>query len=183
MKQFYSSVLILLGILPAGSQDQRPAGACRLETKYDGSVDTTTVHCDLYESAGEQGRLVVRANASFRGKEPDGTAKFWLGLASFRGGATRRTQRLFQEAATLHLSLDSDRLEIPVIDYRNDFYELNRLLAESARAEIGRDDLRKLLEAGSLEGRWGGAGFKLSDAAHASLKDFITHQVFAVNNR
>jgi hypothetical protein len=32
------------------------------------------------------------------------------------------------------------------------FYELNHLLAESARAEVGREDLRKLLAAESLEG-------------------------------
>jgi len=57
------------------------------------------------------------------------------------------------------------------------------LLAESARAEVGREDLRKLLAAESLEGKWGDIEFKLSEAALASLKDFISRQVFAASDR
>jgi hypothetical protein len=79
--------------------------------------------------------------------------------------------------------MDSARLEVPVKDYRNDFYELNRLLAESARAEISREDLRKLLEARSVEGRWGDVEFKLSEAALTALKDLISRQVFAAGDR
>jgi hypothetical protein len=79
--------------------------------------------------------------------------------------------------------VDSARLEIPVTEYRNDFFELNRLFAESARAEISREDLRKLLEVKSLSGNWGGAEFRFSDANLASLKYFISHQVFASSER
>jgi hypothetical protein len=57
------------------------------------------------------------------------------------------------------------------------------LLAESARAEVGREDLRKLLAAESLKGKWGAIEFKLSEAALASLKAFISRQVFAANDR
>src|SRR5262249_18327060 len=96
-----------------------------------------------------------------------------------KGGATRQTQPLFKEATTLFLMTESARLTIPIKDYRNEFFELNRLLAERARAEIGNEDLQKLLDARSLEGRWGGVEFKFSDTALASLKDFISHQVFA----
>jgi hypothetical protein len=74
-------------------------------------------------------------------------------------------------------------MEVPVKNYRTDFYELNRLLAESARAEIRREDLQKLLEARSVEGKWGNIEFKLSDDALAALKDFISRQVLAASDR
>src|SRR5262249_23714860 len=156
MKQTKSIILLFLAVLPAFSQDRQPAGACRLETKYDHNTDTTTVHCDLLELGEGAPKLAVRANASFRGKEPDETAIFWFSLSSYKGGATRQTQPLFKEATTLFLMTESARLTIPIKDYRNDFFELNRLLAERARAEIGNEDLQKLLDARSLEGKWGG---------------------------
>jgi|SRR5215475_13326250 len=54
-------------------------------------------------------------------------------------------------------------------------------LIESARAEIGREDLRKLLNAKSLKAEWGGVEFKFSGAALASLKDFISRRIFAAD--
>jgi len=164
-------------------QDQQPFQVGRIETKYDRAADTTTAQCDLVELGQGAPRLIVLANASFSGREPNKNAIFWLGLSSYKGGATRRTQRSFKEATTLYLTMDSTRLEVPVKDYRNDFYELNRLLAESARAEISREDLRKLLDARSIEGKWGDIEFKVSEAALASLKDFISHEVFASSDR
>jgi len=164
-------------------QDHQPTRVSRVEARYDSLADTTTVQCDLVELGKGAPRLTIRANASFRGKEPTGTTKFWLGLASYKGGATRRTQRSFEEATTLYLTMDSTRLEVPVKDYHNDFYELNRLLAESARAEISREDLYKLLNAKSVEGRWGDVEFKLSEDALTALKDFISRQVFAASDR
>jgi hypothetical protein len=164
-------------------QDHQPTPVSRVEARYDRLADTTIVQCDLVELGQGAPRLTVRANASFRGKEPNETTKFWLGLASYKGGATRRTQRSFEEATTLYLTMDSARLGVPVKDYHNDFYELNSLLAESARAEISREDLHKLLDAKSVEGKWGDVEFKLSDAALASLKDFISRQVFAASDR
>jgi hypothetical protein len=168
---------------PTFPQDHQPNPAIRFEARYDRLADTTTVQCNLVELGKGAPRLTIRANASFRGKEPNETTKFWLGLASYKGGATRRTQPLFKEATTLYLAMDSARLEVPVKDYRNDFYELNSLLAESARAELGLEHLRKLLDAKSVEGKWGDVEFKLSEAALMSLKDFISHQGFAANNR
>jgi hypothetical protein len=183
MKLAYSGALLLLVFFPALRQGDQPASLCRIETKYDRSTDTTTLQCNLIELGKGAPKLIVQANASFRGKGPKETAKFWFGLSSYRGGATRHTQRLFQEATTLYLAIDSERLEIPVIDYHTDFYELNQLLAESARAEINREDLRRLLDARSLEGKWGDVDFKLSGAALSSLKGFIYNQVFAANGR
>jgi len=183
MKPAYSGALLLLAIFPALPQDHQPTRVGRIETKYDRLADTTTLQCNLVELGEGAPKLTVQANASFRGKEPNETAKFWLGLASYKSGATRRTQCSFMEATTLYLTTDSARLEVPVKDYHNDFYEMNRLLAEQARAEINREDLRKLLDARSIEGKWGDVEFKLSDAALASLKDFISRQVFAANDR
>jgi len=183
MKPAYSAALLLLAIFPALRQDHQPTRVGRIETKYDRSADTTTVQCDLIELGAGAPKLTVQANASFRGKEPNENAKFWLGLASYKGGATRRTQPLFKDVTMVSLIMDSARLEIPVKDYRNDFYELNRLLAESARAELSREDLKKLLDAKRLEGKWGDVEFKLPDAALASLMVFISRQVFAANDR
>jgi hypothetical protein len=90
---------------------------------------------------------------------------------------------VFKEATMVSLIVDSARLEVPVKDYSNDFFELNRLLAERARAEISREDLQKLLDAESLEGNWGGVGFKFSNAALTSLKSFISRQVLAAPSR
>ncbi|HEU0173311.1 MAG TPA: hypothetical protein VFV58_03545 [Blastocatellia bacterium] len=182
-------VMLALGIgantptFPALPQDHQSTHVSRVEAKYDRLTDITTVQCDLVELGQGAPRLTVRANASFRGKEPNETAIFWLGLASYKGGATRHTRRSFEDATSLYLTMDSARLEVPVKDYRNDFYELNRLLAESARAEISREDLRKLLEARSVEGRWGDVEFKLSEAALTALKDLISRQVFAAGDR
>jgi hypothetical protein len=183
MKPAYSAALLLLAVFPALPQDSQTTRVGQIEAKYDRMADTTTVQCDLIELGAGAPKLTVQANVSFHGKEPNGAAIFWLGLASYKGGATRRTQRSFQEATTLYLTMDSARLEVPVKDYRNDFFELNRLLAESARAEISREDLRKLLDARSLEGKWGGVEFKFSEDALASLKDFISRQVFGSNDR
>jgi hypothetical protein len=175
--------MLLLSFFPSIAQDLQPTRVGQVESKFDRSTDTTTLQCNLVELGEGAPKLTVQAIASFRGKEPNETAIFWLGLASYKGGATRRTQRLFGEAKILYLTIDSARLEVPVKDYRNDFYELNHLLAESARAEVGREDLRKLLAAESLEGKWGDIEFKLSEAALALLKDFISRQVFAARDR
>ncbi len=183
MKQTHCVILLLLAIIPTFGQDRKPDGVCRLEITYDRGADTTTVKCGLLESVEATGRLIVQANATFQGREPNGTTTFRLGLSSYKGGATRRTAPLFKEATTLYLSVDSARLEIPIKDYGSDFFEMNRLLAERAYAEISRDDLQKLLDARSLAGKWGEVEFKFSDAALASLKDFISRQIFAANGR
>jgi hypothetical protein len=141
------------------------------------------MNCDLIEEVLTTGRLMISANTSFQGKEQNETAQFWLGLASYKGSANRRTPPLFKEATTLYLTADSARLEIPVKDYRKDFFELNHLLAEEARAEIGRKNLQKMVNARRIEGKWGSAEFKFSDAALASLKDFISRQASTVNDR
>ena len=183
MTNIYGIILLLLATLSANLQDRQPGGACRLESKYDRFADMTTVQCDLVELVASPARLTVQAKASFRGKEPNETAKFWLSLSSNRGGATRHTRPLFREATTLYLSTDSARLEIPVKDYGSDFYELVHSFSESASAEIGREDLRKLLKAKSLKGEWGGVEFNFSDAALVSLRDFLSRQIFAANGR
>jgi hypothetical protein len=183
MKRAYIIALLFPAVFPALSQDFQPTRVGLVEAKYDRLADTTTLQCNLVELGEGAPKLTVNANAFFRGKEPNGTAIFWLGLASYKGGATRRTPRLFKEATILYLTMDSARLEVAVKDYRNDFYELNLLLAESARAEINREDLRKLLDAQSIEGKWGDIDFKLSEVAIASLKDFISRQVFSASDR
>jgi hypothetical protein len=184
--QTRSVSLLLLAILSV-LQDQQPGSVCRLETKYDALADTTTVMCyDLVKFGEAPSGLSVRADAFFHGKEQDRgkgsdeIGRFWFVLSSDRSGSTRHTPPLFEVATTLYLSVDSTRLEIPLEDYRHDFFDLTRFCSESARAEIGRDDLQKLLEAKSLKGEWGGVEFQFSKAALASLKDFISSRVFAV---
>jgi len=183
MKQTFCLIPLLLSPQLVFPQDQPPASVCRPETKYDRVADRTTVQCDLIEQVTATGRLIVRAGASFQGKELKESAQFWFSLASYKGAAVRRTPPSFKEATTLYLTVDSARLEVPIKDYRNDFFELNRMLAEQARAEIGREDLQKLVSAKRLEGKWGGGEFKFSDGALASLKYFISRQAITANSR
>ena len=165
----------------AVAQNEPEAGLCRAETKYDRAGDTTTIECDLFESYKDHLRLIVRASVSFQGKEPNETAKFWLALLSFKSRATRRTSPLFKDLATLTFSVNAAQLELPIRDYRKDFYEMNRMLAERARAELSREDLRKLLDAKSLAGKGGAADFRFSGAALAALKEFITRKFFTTD--
>jgi hypothetical protein len=183
MKQIFCLVLLLLAPRLVLQQDQQSAVVCHSETKYDRDADITTVQCDLIEDVLVTGRLIVSAGTSFQGKEPNEPAQFWLGLASFKGSANRRTPPSFKEAMTLYLTADSAQLEVEVKDYRKEFFENNRLLAEEARAEISREDLQKLVHARRLEGKWGSAEFKFSDAALASIKEFISRQASTVNGR
>jgi hypothetical protein len=183
MKQTFCLILLLSVPGLVSQQDRQPAAVCRPEVRYDRAADMTTVQCDLIEQVAATGRLIVRAGASFQGKEPTEPAQLWLGLASYKGSANRRTPPSFKEATTLYLTADSARLEVPVKDYRKDFFELNRMLAEQARAEISHEDLQKLVDAKRLAGKWGSVEFKFSDSALASLKDFISRQASAANGR
>jgi len=177
MKPSFWATVLLLTLIANLTQD-KTNNVCRLETKYDRLTDTTIVHCDLVEMRDVPAKLTIQAVASYRGTEPNETAKFWLQFSGFITDASRNTQPVFQEATIVTLSLsDTTRLEVPVSDYHNDFFELNHLLAESARAEIIREDLRKLLDAKSLKCKWNVAEVKFSDAALSSLKSFISRQV------
>jgi hypothetical protein len=179
--KLFSSFLIVLAFFPYIHAQQKPVNVCRYETKYNHEADVTTVFCDELLKWGEApAGLTIRANVSFRGKESNETAVFWLTLSSNKGGATRTTRPLFQEAKSLQLSTGSESFDIPLRDYDKTYFELIRSSAESAHAEIGREELRKLLEARSLQGRWGTVEFKLSDPALISLKKFVSREVFHV---
>jgi hypothetical protein len=182
MKPSIWFTLLFLAIITPYIQD-RPGSVCRLETRYDNSTDTTTVRCDLVELRDAPARLTIQAVASYRGKESNETVKFWLDLSRFISGATINTKSVFQEVKAISLLSDKIRLEIPVSDYHNDFFELNRLLAESAEAEIGREDLRKLLDSNSLKAKWGDVEIEFSDIHLKSLKTFISRQVFLAETR
>lgn len=185
--KLFSTFLIVLAFFPPTQKKQlqpppaplKPVNVCRFETKYNHEADVTTVLCDELLKWGEApAGLTIRANVSFRGKESNETAVFWLTLSSNKGGATRTTRPLFQDAKTLQLSIGGESLEVPIRDYDKSYFELIRASAESAHAELGRGELRKLLDANSLQGRWGGVDFKLSDPALVSLKKFVAREVF-----
>jgi len=182
MKPSYWVSFLFLTLIVSLIQD-KTSNVCRLETKYDQVADTTVVRCDLVELRDVPARLTIQAVASYRGTEPNETTKFWLQLSGFITDASRRTQPVFQEATIITLSTETTRLEVPLSDYHNDFFELNRLLAESARAEISRNDLRKLLDARSLKCKWSDSEIKFSDASLSSLKSFISRQVFYADIR
>ena len=178
MLQTLGITLLLWMTLFVGGQNGEP-GVCRLDTKYDRVGDLTTVQCALLETTASPVKVSVWATASFQGKEPNETAKFWFVLSSHQSGATRRTPPFFQEASQLFLHIDGSQQSFPVTHYRKDFFELNRFLGESARAEINRADLQKLLNAKKLAGKWGEVEFTFSAAALTSLQDFLSRQVFA----
>ena len=184
MKQASIVILLLLAIFPAHAQDRQPGSVCRFEIKYNREADMTTIQCDNLVKWGEApAGLTVQANTSFRGKESNETAKFWFLLSANKGVPTRNSRPIFQNATTFCLSIDSALIEIPVKDYSTTYFELVRSRAESGCAELSREDLQKLLDAKNLAGKWGGVEFKFSDAALASLKDFISRQVFATDAR
>ncbi|MBO0799516.1 MAG: hypothetical protein J2P31_11905 [Blastocatellia bacterium] len=183
MKQIFCLIFLLMEPWFVLQQDQQSTNVCRPAVKYDRDADMTTVRCDLIEQVMVTGRLMVSATVVFRGKEPNEESQFWLSLGSYKGGANRRTPPSFKEATTLYLMADSLRLEVAVKDYSKELFETNSLLAEEARAKISREDLQKLANARRIEGKWGSAEFKFSDAALASLKNFISRQVSTANGR
>lgn len=181
MKYVFGVALFLLAVMPVCSQAQQPIATQRLVSRYDRFTETTTVQCELIDLGEAPAQLTVQANASFSRTEAKGKPKVWLYLSSNRGGATRRTQPIFRQAETVCLMVDGARMELPVKNYRNTYYELIPAYAESARVEISRDDLSKLLGAHRLTACWGGVECEFSVAALASFKDFIAQQVFATH--
>jgi hypothetical protein len=176
-------LIFCLAVLPSAAYAQTPGSVCQREAKYDPAANLTTVECALLETFTPPIRLMLTANVAYQGKQPNETAKFHFNLSAFRGDSDRRTPPLFKEATTLSLSLETTRLEIPVTGFHADFFEMNRLLAEQAQASLDGENLRKLLEAKSLAGKWGNAEFKLTDASFQSLKKFISDQIFLMGER
>ncbi|HEX4949836.1 MAG TPA: hypothetical protein VFZ34_24435 [Blastocatellia bacterium] len=181
MKELRWVLILTLLFLPARAQNS--SAVCRLKTKYDRVTETTTVQCEIVHGDEHPARLSVYAAAAYRGEEPNEEGQFWFALHSNRNGATRQTKPLFQQATTLSLMLDKQAVEVPIKDYRKDYFENVRQYAESARAEIRREDLLKLLAVTTLTGRWGGVEFKFSAAELAALKDFISHQLLIAPSR
>lgn len=181
MKRWFWIGILTLILLPVWAQDSPPV--CRLKTKHDRVTDTTTVQCEIVRRDEEPLHLSLYATASFQGEEPNENGHFWFALHSNRSGATRQTKPLFHEAAVLVLGLDAKLIEVSIKDYRKDYFENVRQYAESARAEMRRTDLPKLLTATTLTGKWGNVEFKFSAAELAALKDFITHQVMITSDR
>lgn len=172
-----------LAMLPASANAQSSGSACQRETKYDPVANLTTVECALVETFAAPVRFMLTANASYQGKKPNETAKFYFTLSAFRGSSNRRTPSLFKESKTLFLSLDATNLEIPVTGFHMDFFEMSRLLAEQAQSGPDRKILQNLIESQTFVGRWGNTEFTLSDAALLSLKKFITDLLFSANER
>ena len=177
------ALTLCLAVSPMAAQAQESKDTCQREAKYDPAANLTTVECALLETFTPPVRLMLTANAAYQGKQPNETAKFHFNLSAFRGDSNRRTPPLFKEAATLSLSLETLRLEIPVTGFHTDFFEMNRLFAEKAQASLDREALRKLLEAKTLAGKWGKTEFKLADVSFQALKRFITDQIFSEGER
>jgi hypothetical protein len=172
-----------LAMLPASANAQSSGSACQRETKYDPVANLTTVECTLFETYTPPIRLVVTANASYQGKQPNETAKFYFNLSVFRSDSNRRTQPLFKDATTLLLSLDATHLAIPITEFHTNFFEMNRLLAEHAQVRLDRENLRKVFDAKSFLGKWSNTEFKLSDESLLALKKFVSDQIFSASER
>ena len=173
------ALMFCLVVLPLAASARKLGDAYQREARYDPETNVTTVECSLHEVFKPPIRLMLTANASYQGKQPNETAKFYFNLSAFRGDSNRRTPPLFREATSLSLSLETTHLEIPVTGFHTNFFEMNRLLAEQAQANLDRGALRTLLEAKSLTGKWGNTEFKLSDDSLLALKKFISDQIFS----
>lgn len=181
MKQIFCFILILLASLPALAQGRPSSGICQYEIFYDRSADETLVQCENLIPLGEApAGMTVHLSASFHGKEPNETAKFWFALCSNKSVPTRHTPPAFRGVTTIKLSLDAGEIDIPIKDYKSEYYELIRSHAETARAEVEAPNLQKLLDAKTLRGTWGMVEFKFSSAALASLKKFLMRHVLVV---
>lgn len=177
MKPVVQMCLCILAIFFSSGLASPFEGVCRPQIKYDEAMDTTTVKCDLHSGDEEPIRLIVQVRTSFRGKAPNDTAVFGFELGAERKQATRQAKPLFQTATQLSLRTNAEALTVPVTAYRHEYFEIIRLYAESARAEIRREDWPKLLAAQSLTGQWGSVEFNLSATEIAALKDFLSRQV------
>ena len=184
-KNFVMPLLFVgcLALLPATSYAQKSGNACQIERKYDRQANVTTVECALLETFAPPIRLMVQANASFPGKFPNDAAKLYFTLSAFRGDANRRTLPLFKGENVLLLNLGATELEVQVTGFRLEYFEMNRLISEQASVVINRDDLPKLLEAQSLQGKWGNTTFALSESSLAALKAFIAEQALATSSQ
>lgn len=185
-KQNFVMPLLVVGclaLLPAISYAQKSGSGCQLERKYDRQANVTTVECALLETFTPPIRLMVQANASFPGKFPNDAAKLYFTLSAFRGDANRRTLPLFKGENVLLLNLGATELEVQVTGFRLEYFEMNRLISEQASVVINRDDWPKLLEARSLQGKWGNTSFALSEASLTALKTFIAEQVVATSSQ
>ncbi len=179
MRRSLGAALILLVGLPVSLRGDQHPGICRIQTRYDLLNNTTTVECDLVHSLNATGRLFIRANLSFPGRQPIENTKFWLEFSSCRNVVTRPTEPLFRNADVISLLTSSVQFEIRAKEYRSEFFEMNHQIAESVRAYIGSEDLQKLLDTTRLSGKWGTAEFRFSDDALDALKQLILSQVLA----
>ncbi len=183
MKQIFCFILLLLASPLAFAQGGHASGVCHYEISYNRSADETLVQCEDLIPLGEApAGMTVHLSASFHGKEPNETAKFWFSLNANKSVPTRHTPPAFKGVTTIKLSFDAGDIDIPIKDYRSEYYELIRSHAETARAEVEAPNLQKLLDAKSLRGTWGTVEFKFSPAALASLKKFLLRHVLVVQS-
>ena len=172
MNQIIRFGLLLLLFAPAPFLESFP-----VTSRYDRASDTTTARIELLNDDSAQVNLTIQGSAVFRGNEPNEDGQFYFVVTATRGHITRKTPPLFTAQESLRLTLGATPLDAPLTDYNKEFYEMIQRGSETARAEIKRADLPKLLATKQLTGQCGAIQFKLSEAAVAALKDFVTHQV------
>ena len=164
---------LMLGVTLLGTAQ----GLLYQPTKYDRANDTTTAECDLLAEDETPHRLSLQAFASYRGKEPNETTRFWLTFFKAHRNATRKTPPQLQSETTLTIQSGKENLEFPITGYQKEYYELIRHLRETARVEISPADMQKLAAAQQLKGKWGEVEFTLDQPGLAKLKGFIARHV------
>lgn len=169
-------ILLLASLAFAGGHQ---AESYPVTSRYDPTTDTTTTRLELLSDDSSPVALTLHANAAFQGREPNESGRFWFTLAITQGQVARKTPSQFVGQEPVILTLDDTELKIPLTAYQREYYELIRRVSESANVSIERNALSRLLAAKELSGQNGKVKFKLSAAALAALKEFITRQVLA----
>jgi hypothetical protein len=151
-----------------------PEGRYKVTTEYDRFTDTTTAVLQETFSRPASGLegLWVTAAARYQGTKSAGKVTFILLLSSTdKSGYTAPLQ--YSKAETLYLLTDKDRLSITVEDYNFRRSEVMRWVEERATAPLSKTDVDRLLNAGSVEGKWGNTEFRVRPEAIEGFKEFV----------
>jgi hypothetical protein len=152
-----------------------PQGKFKISTKYDRFADTT--EAVLEETLARTGEtldgLSVTALAKYQGTQVTAPPKFSLYLSWTERGGSRQPLK-FEEAKTIYILTDSDRIQLPVTDYKFHRADIMSWVNEYGTVDLSNDDLARLLKAKTADGRWGDVEFKFGGEGLEALREFVS---------
>jgi hypothetical protein len=152
-----------------------PPGKYRITTKYDRFTDTT--EAVLQETLARTGEgihgLTLTAVATFKGTQVSGVPTFTIYLSSTdTSGYTSPLK--YDEAEMLLLLADSDRLALPVKNYKYNRSSTMGWVSEYGSAELKTSEVERIIRAKAVEGRWGNTEFRFREEALEAFREFVS---------